>query len=255
MALGVIALATLARLVAGASIGLSVDESYAVSVARRLTLSYFDHPPLSFWLPTVVARLTGSKAAIVLRLPFIALFAGTSWLMFRLTARLFGERAGLLAVLLLSVSPVFTFSTGGWVLPDGPLMFCMLAAALCLERVLLPGDAAAAGSPAIAGSAGNAGSGTGDVATSGSALIASHAASAWRWWLGAGLFTGLAMLSKYHGVFVAFGAFLYILTRRDARGWLRRPQPYVAVALALLIFSPALIWNVQHDWVSLRFQG
>ncbi len=219
-ALSIIALGTLARLLADSVISLSVDESYAVSVARGLTLSYFDHPPLSFWLPSVVAKLTGSEAPLVLRLPFIALFAGTSWLLYRLTARLFGARAGVLAVLLLTVSPVFSFSTGGWVLPDGPLMAAMLAAALCLERVLVEGDE-----------------------------------RSWRWWLGAGLFTGLAMLSKYHGVFVAFGAGLYVGTRKDARQWLLRPEPYVAAALALVLFSPALVWNAQHQWVSLRFQG
>ena len=58
----VIAMATVARLVAGASIGLSVDESYAVSVSRTLSLSYVDHPPLSFWLPGIVARVTGRVA-------------------------------------------------------------------------------------------------------------------------------------------------------------------------------------------------
>jgi hypothetical protein len=217
----VIAMATVARLVAGASIGLSVDESYAVSVSRTLSLSYVDHPPLSFWLPGIVARVTGSEAGLVLRLPFIALFAGTSWLLFRLTRRLFGERAGLFAVLLLSVSPVFSFSSGGWVLPDGPLMFFMLAAALCLERVLVSGDV-------------------------------QHA---WRWWLGAGGCTGLALLSKYHGVFLLAGTVLFLATRADARFWLRKPHPWVATALALAIFAPALVWNAQHAWVSIRFQG
>ncbi len=219
-ALAIIALGTLARIVADAVTSLSVDESYAVSVTRRLTLSYFDHPPLSFWIPGLVGKLTGSEAPLVLRAPFIALFAGTSWLLYRLTARLFGKRAGVLAVLLLTVAPVFTFSTGGWVLPDGPLMCSMLAAALCLERVLIEEDE-----------------------------------RSWGWWLGAGLFTGLALLSKYHGVFVAFGAVLFVVTRRDARRWLLRPEPYVAAALALALFSPVLIWNVQHQWVSLRFQG
>ena len=73
-----------------------------------------------------------------MRLPFILLFAGTTWMMYRLTARLFGERAGAIAALILNVSPVLSLSTGSWVLPDGPLMFWMLASALCLERVLLP---------------------------------------------------------------------------------------------------------------------
>jgi hypothetical protein len=36
--------------------------------------------------------------------------------------------------------------------------------------------------------------------------------------------------------------------------WLRSPYPYLAVLIALVLFSPVLIWNAQHDWASFRFQ-
>lgn len=180
------------RLVLAGAIGLGVDESYAVSVSRGLSLSYFDHPPISFWIPGLLAKLMHSENRVLMRLPFILFFAGTTWLMYRLTARLFGERAGLYATLLLNVSPVFSVSTGGWVLPDGPLMFFMLAAGLCLVPVLV---------------------GRKDP---------DHATARW---LGAGVLTGLALLSKYHGIFVAAGTFLFLITRRESRHWLRRPGP------------------------------
>jgi hypothetical protein len=132
-----IGIGTLLRLLLAANIGLGVDESYAVTVARDWSLSYFDHPPLSFWLAGAVARIAGSEYRLLVRLPFILLFAGTSWMLYKLGARLFGERAGFYAALLLNLCPVFSISTGGWVLPDGPLLFFMLATVLCLERVLL----------------------------------------------------------------------------------------------------------------------
>jgi 4-amino-4-deoxy-L-arabinose transferase-like glycosyltransferase len=217
----VIVVGTALRLMAGGLMGLGVDESYAVAAARGVSLGYFDHPPLSFWLAAGAARLAGSEARLVVRLPFILLFAGTTWLMYRLGARLFGARAGALAALLLNLSPVFAFSTGGWVLPDGPLMFSMAAAALCLARALLDEDEPHPG----------------------------------RWWLAAGVFTGLALLSKYHGVFLIAGTFLFLLTSPRHRGWLRRPQPYVACLVALAMFTPVLIWNAHHGWISFRFQG
>src|SRR5262249_53736823 len=34
-----------------------------------------------------------------------------------------------------------------------------------------------------------------------------------------------------------------------------RPHPYVAAIAALLVFSPVLIWNAQHGWISFQFQG
>lgn len=210
-----------ARLVLSATIGLGVDESYAVVVARVFSWSYFDHPPLSFWIAGGLARLTGSENRVLLRLPFMLLFAGTTWLVFRLTARLYGERAGMFAALLLNLAPVFSLSTGSWVLPDGPLDCAMAGAALALTHAVL------------------------DPPSEG----------AWRWWVAAGIASGLAMLSKYHGAFLLLGTTAFVLTRREARGWLARPQPYVATLIALALFSPALFWNAAHGFASFRFQG
>jgi hypothetical protein len=221
-----IGVASLLRLLLAASIGLGVDESYAVTVARDWSLSYFDHPPLSFWLAGAVARVAGSESRFLVRLPFILLFAGTSWMMYRLGARLFGERAGFYAALLLNLAPVFSVTTGGWVLPDGPLVFFMLATVLCLEHVLFHEEPL-------------------DYPTE-------HPT---RWWIAAGVFTGLATLSKYHGVFLAVGALLFLLTQADRRRWLLRPEPYLASAIAVAMFLPVLIWNERNDWVSFRFQG
>ena len=56
-------------------------------------------------------------------------------------------------------------------------------------------------------------------------------------------------------VLVIAGAFLYLLASRPHRAWLARPQPYVAAVLALLVFSPVLLWNATHHWASFAFQG
>jgi 4-amino-4-deoxy-L-arabinose transferase-like glycosyltransferase len=210
------------RLALAATVGLGVDESYAVASARQASLSYFDHPPLSFWLAHAAARVFGTESHVVVRLPFILLFAATTWLMYRLTARAFGERAGWLAALLLNISAVFSVSTGSWVLPDGPLMCGLAAAAYGLERVLL--DPAAAGHP-------------------------------WRWWLAAGAATGVALLSKYQAVLFVAGVLVFMITRPAGRRWLRQPAPYAAGALALALFTPVLVWNARHGWVSFAFQS
>jgi hypothetical protein len=209
------------RLVLAFALGLGVDESYEVVLSRRLSLGYFDHPPLSFWIAALAARLAGSEHRVLLRLPFVLLFAGTTILLYRLTARLYGERAGFLAALLANVSLVFSVSTGSWILPDGPLDFAMVVAALCLTRVLLE----------------------------------EQLASAWLWWIAAGAATGVALLSKYHAAFLLGGTFLFLVSRAPSRAWLKRPEPYVAAVLALAIAAPMLIWNAQHDFASIRFQA
>ena len=217
----IIAAFVLARLAASALIGLGMDESYSTAVSRHLHLSYFDHPPLHQWMAHLGGELFGYGRWT--RLPFIALFAGTGWLMFRLTARLFGEIAGVWAVLALNLSAFFTLAAGGWVLPDGPLVFCELAATVCLTRALLPGPG--------------------------------EADKPWLWWSATGLWLGLAALSKYQAATVGLGMALFILTTARGRRALATPWPYLAGVVILLIASPVLVWNAQHDWVSFAFQG
>jgi hypothetical protein len=215
----------LVRLILARVLGLSVDESYAVVMSRRLSLSYFDHPPLLFWLPGFAARVLGSEDAVVVRLPFILLFMGTTWLLYRLTARLFDETSGVLAALILNLTLFFTLQAGGWILPDGPLLFFSTAAIVCLAGIAFSREGDPSPSPGLAS------------------------------WVGFGVFTGLALLSKYHAAFLLAGAFLFLLTSKEHRVHLASPGPYVAVVLALVLFLPVIVWNAQHDWASIRFQS
>ena len=135
-------MATGLRVAFGAALGLGVDESYMVASGRVLSLGYYDHPPVAWWLSWGAAHLFGSEAHLVVRLPFIALFALSTWLMYRLGAAIADARAGLWAAVLLNLSPVFGVTTGTWVLPDGPLDCALLGAALCLVRALERGTLA-----------------------------------------------------------------------------------------------------------------
>jgi len=225
-----IATATCLRLLFAGTVGLGMDESYMVASGRVLSLGYFDHPPAAWWLSWGASRLAGGESALVVRLPFIALFALSTWLMFRLTARVANERAGFWAAALLNLSPVFGVTTGSWVLPDGPLDCALLGAALCLVNAL-PLNALSLNA------------------------LPSRNRAAWRWWSAAGLCAGLALFSKYSAVLTIAGAGIYLLIARDHRPWLRRPHPYLAALLALLVFSPVILWNATHDWASFAFQG
>lgn len=197
------------------------SEAYYIANARQLELSYFDHPPLAFWIAWATRAVTGSDALLVLRAPFIAMFIGTTWMMYRLGVRLFDERAGAAAVLLLNLSPVFTISFSAWVQPDGPATFFVLAAVLLVVRLE-------------------------DIGAPNRRLIG---------WLGVGACFGLALLSKYSALVTALGLLIFALTSRKHRGWFSEPGPYLGAVLAFLTFSPVLIWNWRHGWVSFEFQG
>src|ERR1700761_2662782 len=120
---------TLIRLAFAATTGLGVDESYMVTAGRVLSLGYFDHPPASWWLCWGAAHLFSTEAPVVVRLPFILLFAVSQCLVWRIGDLISGRNAGLWAAAALNVSPVFGVTTGTWVLPDGPLDPALLGAA------------------------------------------------------------------------------------------------------------------------------
>lgn len=216
----VIAAATLARLAFASLTGLGVDESYTVATARTLDLSYFDHPPLCWWMIWTVRSLFHSEAPVLLRMPFIALSALSSGLLYRLTSRLFSPAAGFWAITAFTLAPVLGTTSSSWILPDGPLMAALLGMLCCLVE--------AESKPPRAG---------------------------WPWWIGTGLCAGLALLSKLTAVPVIAGVAIALLSDPLRRHRLAEWQPWVAAIVALVVFSPVLIWNMQHHWCSFAFQG
>lgn len=217
---GLVAVSTALHLAWAAAIGAGNDEAYHYLFTVHRDWSYFDHPPMLALVEAVGVLLAGGTvSAFSLRIGFVALFAGSTWLMARLTERFYGAKAGLFAAFALNVTAYHGLAASTFALPDGPLLFFWL---LTLERL-----AAALDAP---------GKKPGP-------------------WIAVGLAWGGALLSKYHAVFLPMGAFLYLLVDRPSRTWLRRPGPYVAAAVGMLVFSPVLWWNATHHWASFAFQG
>ena len=75
------------------------------------------------------------------------------------------------------------------------------------------------------------------------------------YWVTAGLMFGGALLSKYYALLLAPSLLLFLLLAPAHRFWLRRPQPWITLALALLVFSTVIFWNAQHQWASFLFQS
>jgi Dolichyl-phosphate-mannose-protein mannosyltransferase len=150
------------------------------------------------------------------------LFSLTSWLLYVLARQLYGERAGLTALIGLNVTPFFFASAGSWIVPDGPLLAALATAALTITQIC---------------------------------LRAPSKELVWPLWLGVGAAFGVAGLSKYSAALPAFGFLAFLATSSNQRRWFRHPALYAAAVIGLLIVAPVFIWNAQHDWVSFRFQG
>ncbi|MGP8119731.1 MAG: ArnT family glycosyltransferase [Xanthobacteraceae bacterium] len=218
---GLIVASLILRTLLAATLSLSADESYGIGVAHDLNLSYFDHPPLSYWIIHCFLPVLGDGRAM--RLPFVLIFVGTTWTLFLLTRQLFGARAGAWAVLALTLSGFYSLASG-WALPDGPLMLCVMAAAYTLSRALFPDRGRAA-------------------------------PSQWRTWIVAGLWIGFAGLSKYHGALFVAGLSLYVASSRARWTLLLHPAPWVGAAVAVAVIMPIVVWNADNNLASFAFQS
>jgi len=213
-----IGVSTILRLVWAGSLAAAFDEPYYFQYIQHPALSYFDHPPMVALVGASGLALTGDAFSVFgLRVGFILLFAGSTWLMARLTARFYGPRAGVLAALALNASGYFGMAVATIAQPDGPLLFFWL---LTLDRLAVALDDPDRLVP----------------------------------WLGVGVAWGGAMLSKYHAVLLPAGALLHMVFWPQARRCLRKPGPYLGVAIGLILFAPVIAWNATHDWASFLFQ-
>ena len=78
----------------------------------------------------------------------------------------------------------------------------------------------------------------------------------WRWLL-VGVFTGMGLWAKYTMLLIGV-VFLWALIRESLSGkssnGLKSPWPYAGGLVALLVFSPHLLWNADNDWITFKFQ-
>lgn len=196
-------------------IPLGVDEAHYALYALHPDLSYFDHPPMVGWLQLLIAPFGYSEFTI--RLIPALLYALSSFLVLRLSTRLFDDangRIGLVSVFLLNTAPILQLM--GWgLVPDLPLMVAALLSVEVIWRI-----------------------------------YERNQLSDWLW---LGVFYGLAGLSKYTALFLPIGLVGFMLHHRGF-GWLRHPGPWLAAVIAFILISPVLIWNVQHDWASFDYQ-
>lgn len=219
----------LLRILIAAYTGLGIGESYYFRGVLSLELSYFDQPPLFFWLSWLSVKAFG-LTNLGLRFPAVMLFAGTSWLLFIITRKLFNARAGFWAVLVMNLSAVFTVSVACWFQPDAPLMFFWLASTYFIVQLLFNGEGR-------------------------DQAAIRNSRHTYMLWVLTGICLGLATLSKYHVLFIFAGVFMFVGTNKDQRHWLWHPGPYLAILITLIIASPILWWNYNNNWVSFVFQG
>jgi 4-amino-4-deoxy-L-arabinose transferase-like glycosyltransferase len=72
-------------------------------------------------------------------------------------------------------------------------------------------------------------------------------------WILLGVALGGALWAKYFVVVLVIPYAFFLLFDRDARDALATPGPYLALALAIFIFAPNLVWLFQTDFLPLAY--
>jgi 4-amino-4-deoxy-L-arabinose transferase-like glycosyltransferase len=199
------------RVIAGAFLPLSADESYYWLWSRHLAAGYFDDPPAIAFAVRIGTAIFGDTSFGVRFVPLLCSLAA-SWATWRAGAVLLrDEKAGLQACLLFSATLMVAVESMAATM-DALVLACAALFLLTLAKFEETRDG--------------------------------------RWWLAVGAAAGLGLLSKYTFFFLGFGALVWLIVTPSLRRWLWSPWPYLGGALALIIFVPNLWWNATHHWLT-----
>src|SRR5436305_3566407 len=204
------------RAVYAGVIELRTDEAYYWTWSKESALSFLDHPPMIAWFIRFGTALFGDTAFGVRFAGLLAMLV-TQLLLADIVRRVTHDIRAIILAVLMPEAAVYYGLLMAKVAPDVALIPFALAMVWALVRLNESGDS--------------------------------------RWWLAAGAFAGLALLSKFTAVMLAPAVLAFLLIPNWRGRWLKSRYPWVAAAIMLAIFSPVLIWNAQHDWASFRFQS
>ncbi|HYQ47461.1 MAG TPA: glycosyltransferase family 39 protein, partial [Thermodesulfovibrionales bacterium] len=194
---------------------LSPDEAHYWEWSRRPDWSYYSKGPIIAYLIRIGTLIFGNTV-IGVRAFAVVLSGLGSILLFRLGRELFDEKTGFAAALLIHATPLF--SVFGILLTiDSPFIFCWLLSLYLFHRIIRE-----------------------DGRTS---LLS---------WAMLGIAIGIGLLTKYTMVFFPFSAFLFMAVHNDSRKFLKTAGPYIALSVSAIMFSPVVLWNAAHGWVTLK---
>ena len=157
---------------------------------------------------------------VFIRLGPILLAVVNTYLVYRIGIKLKDERTGFYAALLFTASPYTSIIAGMFIMPDAPMLFFWIASLFFVLKML-------------------------------EVNVNKNKANIYL--LLAGTCIGLAAMGKVHAVFLWVGLGLYIVF--FDRKWLKNPYLYLAALISACIVSPILIWNINNDFITYKFQG
>ncbi len=197
---------------------LSPDEAHYWEWSRRLDLSYYSKGPMIAYLMYLSTGIFGNTV-FGIRITAVILSTLSSVILYFFGKRFLDEKTGLLSAVMIQVIPLFA-AYGIIFTIDSPLLFFWILSVFLFHESV---RRTLTGHP--------------------KAMVT---------WIMVGLSVGFGLLSKYTMAFFYLCAFLFLVSSKETRRMLLTKEPYLSFAMSLLVFSPVIIWNATHNWVTLR---
>jgi 4-amino-4-deoxy-L-arabinose transferase-like glycosyltransferase len=197
------------------TVDLFFDESQYWSWSRGLALGYFSKPPLLAWLIAAAEHICGASEACI-RAPAPLMSLGTSLLAYAIGRALYDAHSGFWAAMLAAFGTGSVFAAR-IVSTDVPLVLFWALALLAYVRLLEK--------------------------------------ASWRWALVLGLAIGAGLLAKYAMLYFLPGLVLAAAFEKRAHALVSRPELWLALASAIIVASPNILWNAANGFVAFRYAG
>src|SRR5215470_6154535 len=211
----------LAYLVHNCPLDLVPDEAHYWDWSRHLDWSYYSKGPLVAWLIRAGCELAGpwsehliGSQMLAVRLPAVICGALLLTSLYVLTVQVYGRERWAVAVVALALTLPLIAAGSSLMTIDAPYTCCWGWALVLVHRAVFRG-------------------------------------STWAWIL-AGVVLGMGILAKYTMLLFVPSVGLFLLTAPEFRRQLVWPGFWIMSLVGAACCLPVVIWNVQHDWVSLR---
>ena len=205
---------TLIRLLVSPTFGLGVDEAHYVLYAKNLDWSYVDHPPLVGWIHALFYYTMGA-GEFAARLPAVILFALVSFFSYRFILSFSGSKHVAITGILAINGSFILNALSLMLLPDCILLLLIFPIIALIRKIESRGR-------------------PGD-------------------FLLLGILLGIAGLAKYTAILLVPPIFIYFIMKKRY-DLIFSPYMIVAGVLAVLMVTPVIYWNMQHDFISFRYQ-
>jgi len=215
---------------------LTPDEAHYWEWSRRLDLSYYSKGPMIAYLIYIGTSLFGDSV-FGIRIMAILCSALSSIFLYFLGKKLYDESIGLFSAVLLQIIPLF--SAFGFIFTiDSPFILFWTLSLLFFWKAISSQSKVGIQEPEL----------TKEIKKESQI---SNLKSQIYWCL-LGMTVGLGLLTKYTMAFFYPCALLFLLFSKDLRRILLTKDPYISLIVSFFVFSPVIVWNANHDWVTLK---